>query len=132
MKSTLGVRGLDGWLEQLANASESIDEDVAEVLQDAAPVVEAELERNLRKTSEEWTGETAETIEVSEVQREGNYSFIEATAGGPDARQAWWKEWGRDRQAAEPFFRPTFRGQKLKSEIKDGMKGLLEKYGVLK
>jgi HK97 gp10 family phage protein len=132
MKAALGVTGLNEWLEQLATAGEDVDEVVGEVLEDAAPLVESELVRNLQRTSEEYTGETAATIEVSDLQKDGNYVFIEATAGGAAAPQAFWKEFGRTRQAAEPFFRPTFKGHILKNKIKATMQVILQRYGLQK
>lgn len=130
MKASLSFKGLDTWMEDLAAAGENVDDAVTELLVETQPFVAEELERNLKKTSETWTGETAASIDVSGVQQEGNYFFIEATAGGNDAPGANAKEWGNTRQAAEPFFRPTFRGHLLKNKLKAGMKTIMEKAGL--
>lgn len=122
MKAKFDVKGLDAWLEDLARAGQDVDQVVVDILTDAAPIAMSELETNLRKTSETWTGETASSIASSNVQRDGNYHFIELTAGGKDAPGAIYKEYGSTRQAAEPFFRPAFRTlrqYKLKQMLKD-------------
>lgn len=129
-KGTLTFKGLDNWMEQLAEAGESVDEAVTELLGETQPFIEDELIAQLRKTSETYTGETASTIQVSGVQQEGNCLFVEATVGGSDAPQATYKEYGTTRQAAEPFVRPTFRGHRLKNKLKDGMKGILLRRGL--
>lgn len=130
MKASLSFKGLEAWMEDLAAAGENLDDAVAELLTDTQPFIAEELERNLQKTSEIWTGETAASIDVSGVQQEGNYIFVEATAGGSDAPGAEYKEYGNTRQAAEPFFRPTFRGHLLKNKLKEGMKAIMQKAGL--
>jgi HK97 gp10 family phage protein len=126
-KGTLTFKGLEDWMEQLAEAGESVDEAVTELLGDTQPFIEEELIAQLRKTSEAYTGETASTIQVSGVQQEGNYLYVEATVGGSDAPQATYKEYGTTRQAAEPFVRPTFRGHRLKNKLKEGMTDIIQR-----
>ncbi len=130
MKGSLSFKGLDAWMEQLAEAGQNVDEAVTDLLETTQPFIEEELVSNLKKTSEEYTGETASTIQVSGVQREGNFIFVEASVGGSDAPQATYKEYGNTRQAAEPFVRPTFRGHRLKNKLKEGMKDIMQKFGV--
>jgi HK97 gp10 family phage protein len=129
VKASFEIKGLDAYLEDLARAGEDVDQVVTDVLTEAAPFAKAELEANLRKTSETWTGETAESIASSSVQRDGNYHFIELTAGGKDAPGAIYKEFGSTRQAAEPFFRPAFR--KLRQhKLKAMMKEVMQRFGL--
>lgn len=130
MRGELTFKGLEDWMEQLAEAGKSVDEAVTELLGDTQPFIEDELVIQLKKTSELYTGETASTIQVSGVQQEGNYLFVEATVGGSDAPQATYKEYGTTRQAAEPFVRPTFRGHRLKNKLKEGMKNIMQRYGL--
>lgn len=130
MKGSLSFKGLGAWMEQLAEAGQNVDEAVTELLETAQPIIEEELVSNLKRTSESYTGETASTIDVSGVQREGNFIFVEANVGGSDASQATYKEYGNTRQAAEPFVRPTFRGHRLKNKLKEGMKSIMQKFGV--
>jgi len=129
-RGTLTFKGLDDWMEQLAEAGENVDQAVTELLGDTQPFIEDELVAQLKKTSELYTGETASTIQVSGVQQEGNYLFVEATVGGSDAPQATYKEYGTTRQAAEPFVRPTFRGHRLKNKLKEGMKAIMQRMGL--
>lgn len=130
MKGTLTFKGLEEWMDQLTEAGENVDDAVSELLVETQPFVASELEAQLKKTSETWTGETAASIETSGVQQAGNYIFLEATAGGSVAPGANYKEWGTTRQAAEPFFRPTFRGHRLKNALKQGMKAILQRMGL--
>ena len=130
VKGTLEFKALSNWLEELAAAEKDVDAVVGELLAENQPFIKEELERNLHKTSEQWTPELALTIDVREVKREGNFIFIEASAGEGDEQAAQAKEYGTTRQAAEPFFRPTFRGHLLKNRLKATMKTLLEKYGL--
>lgn len=130
MKSTLEFKALQNWMEDLAAAGQNVDDAVTEILTDAQPFVADELERNLKRTSEQWTPALGETIEVSAVQKDGNYIFIEASAGAGDEAAASAKEYGTARQAAEPFFRPTFRGSLLKNKLKAGMKTITERFGL--
>ena len=132
VNGTLDFRALNQWAEKLVAVERDIDTAVSDLLTEVKPFVAEELDRNLHKTSEQWTPELALTIEVSDVQKDGNFIYLEASVGGGDgnseAAQA--KEFGTTRQAAEPFFRPTFRGHLLKNRLKLVMKQLLQKYGV--
>lgn len=130
VRGVLEFGKLTEWIEDLAAAERNVDDAVSELLTEVKPFVAEELDRNLRKTSEQWTPELALTIEVSDVQKDGNFIFIEATAGDGDEEAAHAKEFGTTRQAAEPFFRPTFRGHLLKNRLKAIMVNLLKKYGV--
>lgn len=130
VRGALEFRDLLNWAEDLAAAGQSVDEAVAEILVENQPFVAEELERNLRRTSEQWTPELGETIAVSDVQQDGNYIFIEANIGEGDEEAAHAKEFGTARQAAEPVMRPTFRGHLLKNRLKASMQNLLERYGL--
>jgi HK97 gp10 family phage protein len=134
VKGALDFKKLNQWAEDLAAAGRDVDNAVAELLTEVKPFVAEELDRNLHQTSEQWTPDLAQTIEVSDVQKDGNFIYLEASVGGgngnTEAAQA--KEFGTTRQAAEPFFRPTFRGHLLKNRLKAVMMQLLQKYGVSK
>lgn len=130
MQAKLLFQGLGTWMEEIEAAGKSVDGAVAEIVTEAEPFIENEMKRILRSTSEAWTGKTDATIETSGVQREGNYIFVEATAGGSDAPQAFYKEFGTTKMPAEPFLRPTFRGHRLKNQLKVGMKRIAERYGL--
>jgi HK97 gp10 family phage protein len=126
------IKGLDGYLETLVRAGVDVDRVVADVLTEAAPIAEDELRSHLLKTKQQgevWTGVTEGSIEASGVQRDGNYHFIELSVGASNIPQAFYKEYGTGRQAAEPFVRPAFR--KLRqSKLKQMMKAVLEAFGL--
>lgn len=130
MKGVLEFKALYEWMEDLAAAGESVDDAVTELVAENEPFIAQELERQLRRTSEQWTGETAASIQTSGPERDGNYIFVQATAGGSSAPGAQYKEFGSTRQAAEPFFRPTFRGHLLKNRLKASMKRIAEGFGL--
>jgi len=132
MKGELSFKGLEEWMEDLVAAGESVDDAVTELLGETPPFIEEELVAQLKKTSEAYTGETASTIQVSGVQQAGNYLFVDATVGGKEAPQAVYKEYGTSRQVAEPFVRPTFRGHRLKNKLKEGMKSIMQRFGLSK
>lgn len=134
MKGTLDFKGLTNWLEDLQRASQNVDQAVSSLLNETQPFVADELRTNLlktRQTNEEWTGDLERTLDVSDVKQEGNYVFIEASIGGTSSREAAvYKEFGNTRQAAEPFFRTTFRSHRLRNRLRQTMKELSEGYGL--
>jgi adenylate cyclase class IV len=130
MRAELTFKGLADWMEQLAEAGENVDDAVIELLGETQPFIEQELTTQLKKTSELYTGDMASTIQVSGVQQEGNYLFVEAEVGAGDEEATHAKEFGNTRQAAEPFVRPTFRGHRLKNKLKEGMKIIMQRFGL--
>ena len=111
-RGTFTLGNLEDYLERIAAAGRVVDEACARALEEAAPIVTDKMHEDLRKSSEAWTGETDATIEQAAAQREGNFTFVEIKAGGPLAPQAFYKEYGRTHQAAEPFFRPAFANRR--------------------
>lgn len=130
-RGSFTIKGLDSYLEDLAAAGRDVDEVVTDLLTEAAPIAEAELQANLRKTSETWTGATSETIFTTEVQQDGNYIFIEIGADTSQDPAGFFKEYGTARQAAEPFLRPAFTKLR-RSELKRMLKATLERFGLSK
>ena len=59
MRGELTFKGLNTWMEQLAEAGENVDDAVTELLGETQPFIAEELTVQLEKTSETWTGETA-------------------------------------------------------------------------
>jgi hypothetical protein len=125
-KASLTIRGLDQYMERLAQAQEDIDQVVADVLDEARAPAEDMLHDHLRESSETWTGEMASQIDVSPVVRDGNFLFILLKDSDPGAI---YKEYGRPRQAADPFLRPTLEYFRRKG-IKQMLKRVLERMGV--
>ena len=129
VRGSFEIKGLDNYLEDLVSAGVDVDEVVADVLTEAAPVAEAELKKSLLKTKqagEVWTGVTEDSITASSVQRDGNYHFIELSVDGPGVKP---KEYGNTRQAAEPFIRPAFRLLR-QSKLKKMMQAVMERFGL--
>lgn len=129
VRGSFTLKGLDSYLEDLVSAGKDVDEVVAGLLTEAAPIAEAELQNNLRKTSELWTGATAQTIFTSSVQKDGNYIFIEIGADTTRDPAGFYKEFGTARQKAEPFIRPAFTKLR-RSELKKMLKATLQRLGV--
>ena len=116
-------------LEALAAAEQDVDDVVEEVLEKNKYNAVMLLYKNLRETSEKWTGATAETLFFEGPERDGNYIFIEIGAHTDVDPAAWYKEFGRPNQAAEPFLRPTLAYYR-KGGLKQSMLAVLERLGV--
>jgi HK97 gp10 family phage protein len=128
-KGSFTVKGLDNYLEAFAQAGQDVNDVVADLLTEAQPIAEQELHDNLRKTSEQWTGATAETIFTTPPQREGNYVFIELGADTGKDPAGFYKEYGTARQAAEPFIRPAFTKLR-RNQLKKMLKRAAETFGL--
>jgi HK97 gp10 family phage protein len=129
MKATFVLKGLDAYLEDLAQAGQDIDAIVTGVLDEARPVAEARMHEILRSTSEQWTGATAETIYTTPVQKDGNFIYFELGANTGDDPSAQYKEYGRIRQKAEPFLRPSLT-ELRRVGIKKMLKQVFERMGM--
>jgi hypothetical protein len=117
------------YLEALANAEKDIDQVVEEVLDKNKYNVVMLMYQNLRKTSETWTEATAKTLFVEGPQRDGNYIYIELGAHTDSDPSALYKEFGKPRQAAEPFLRPTLLYYR-RGGLKQAMQAVLERFGL--
>jgi len=119
----------DDYLEQLVKAEKDVDQVVAVLLEENRDYFGGLMYHYLWATSEQWTGATAKTLFVNPVQRDGNFIFIELGANTQDDPAALYKEYGRPRQAAEPFLRPTLIFLRRK-ELRRLMGLVLEKMGL--
>jgi hypothetical protein len=126
------LKGVDRYLEALNTVfgTEYVVSVFTDAMNDARVEIEAHMEDELRKTSETWTGETAKTLFVSEVQQEGNFVYIELGADTSKDLAAILKEFGSARQAAEPFLRPTMRSHWLKNVLRNTMRAIFEKMAI--
>lgn len=129
MKSTFEIKGLDKYLQDLADAQADIDKVVTEVLDEARPVAQERMEQILHSTSEQWTGATAETIFTTPVQQDGNFIYFELGANTGSDPSAQYKEYGRIRQKAEPFLRPSLT-ELRRSGIRQMLKAVFERMGI--
>jgi len=129
MKATFEIKGLDKYLEDLAKAEQDIDHVVTEVLEEARPVAQERMEQILHSTSDQWTGETAATLYTTPVQKDGNFIYFEMGANTGSDPSAQYKEYGRIRQKAEPFLRPSLT-ELRRSGIKKMLQQVLERMGI--
>lgn len=125
------LKGLEGYLEELARVSEDIDQPVQEVLIEAALDVEEEMQ-NLVPID---TGNLHNHIQIDGPHQEGNFSYV--TVGvihdisHTDAETAIYgnvMEYGSARVAARPYIRPALK--KKKSVIKEALKKILARFGL--
>jgi hypothetical protein len=116
-------------LEALANAEQDVDAAVAETLEANKYLAIGMAFRRLRETSEEWTGAAAKTLYVEGPLREGNYTYIELGAHTSQDPAAFYKEFGKPRQSAEPWLRPTLDYYR-RGGLKAWMQTILERYGL--
>jgi hypothetical protein len=117
------------YLEALVQAEQDVDQVAEDVLATNKYNAVMLLYQNLRKTSETWTNATAKTLFVEGPERDGNYIFIEIGAHTDVDPSAWYKEFGRPNQAAEPFLRPTLAYYR-RGGLKQFMQAVLERYGL--
>jgi len=129
MKGSFQLKGLDAFLEDLANAGEDVDQVVTDVLNEAAPIARDRMETILRGTSETWTGATAATLFAGPVEQDGNYIFFELGAHVGTDEAGLYKEYGRGGQAAEPFLRPALT-ELRRTGIKRMLKAVFDRMGI--
>jgi len=129
MKATLSMSGFSDYLEDLAAAGGDVDAVVAQALNESAPLIDDEMHRLLRESSETWTGETEATLFKTEAQLDGNFIFVEIGADTSKDPAGIYKELGTARQAAEPFIRPPFTSQRHRWRNK--VQEVLKRLGVL-
>lgn len=120
---------IDDYLEQLAKAEKGIDQVVFTLLDENRDYFGGLMYHYLRSTSDQWTGATAKTLFVSPVQRDGNFIFVELGANTQEDPSAWYKEFGRPNQAAEPFLRTTLAFLR-RQEMRRLMGQAMEKMGL--
>lgn len=120
---------LEPYFEALRNAEKDVDKVAEEVLEQQKYNVLMLMYKTLRSSSESWTNATAKTLFVEGPKRDGNFVYLELGAHTEIDPAAWYKEYGRPNQAAEPFLRPTLLYYR-KGGLKQAMQAILEKYGV--
>ena len=120
---------LGPYFEALAAAQQDVDEIAVDMLEQNKYSVFHLLYETLRNTSEEWTGATAKTLFIDGPLYDGNFIYLELGAHTSQDPAAWYKEFGRPKQAAEPFLRPTLLYYR-RGGLKQWMEMILEKYGL--
>lgn len=123
MKATLSMpEELQEMMETLATMETDINVVAGEMLDAGADVVLAGMQRRVRVR----TGKLKSHLKRSEVQREGNVSFIEIgliDAPGEVVRYGTVQEYGSSSVSAQSFERATMTEDKAK--IRKAMKGVL-------
>jgi hypothetical protein len=130
MRGTFNLTGIDKYLEAFAAAGKNVDQVVAEVLQEAQPLALELMRDELKRTSETYTGDTEATLYATQPQQDGNFVFVEFGADTGKDPAGLYKEYGRTRQAAEPFLRPAINSHRFKNKIKTSMKAVMERFGL--
>ena len=120
---------LDPYLETLSKAGRDVDKIVVEMLQGYQYTVYGFLYDTLRASSEQWTGATARTLFVDGPKQEGNYIYLELGAHTDQDPSAFYKEYGRPNQAAEPFLRPVLIYYR-RGGLRGWMEAFFEKNGL--
>lgn len=116
-------------LDALAAENESVDDAVVETLTWYQPNILSLLYRNLRSTSETWTGASGRTLFCEGPHRDGNFIYLELGANTSEDPAPFYKEYGKPRQKAEPFLRPTMHYYQT-GGLKDAMARILERLGA--
>ncbi|MBI5933258.1 MAG: hypothetical protein HY867_06085 [Chloroflexi bacterium] len=116
-------------LDALAAAGEDVDAAVVETLTWYQPNILSLLYRNLRSTSETWTGASGRTLFCNGPLRDGNFIYLELGADTSEDPAPFYKEYGRPKQKAEAFLRPTMQYYRT-GGLKEAMARILERLGV--
>lgn len=105
-KAKLTTKGLNEWLEAIAQAGVNIDEAAARMLEAGGDVV---LDGMVRRAPE-LTGNLKGALTRTEPKQDGNYIYIEVGLVGADAETARYgnaQEYGTSSMAAQPYVRPA-------------------------
>lgn len=118
----VSTKGFEQYLEKLAAAGRDVDASIGRALQAGAQVAEDGMEQRVAKD----THNLEEHIEISEVKREGNFSYVEIGVLHADAETARYgnaQEYGTSSMAAQPYIRPTMAEDagKIKRAMKDSL-----------
>jgi HK97 gp10 family phage protein len=123
MKATLSMpKELQEMMETLATMETDINAVAGEMLDAGADVALAGMQRRVPKR----TGKLHDNLKKSDVQRDGNVSFIEIgliDAPGEVVRYGTVQEFGSSSVSAQSFERATMTEDKAK--IRKAMKGVL-------
>jgi len=121
--------GLDDYLERLVRAEQDVDQVVTDMLEGKKIAAVNLMWKYLRESSEQWTGATGRTLFFEGPTQDGNYIFIELGAHTDVDPSAFYKEYGRPKQAAESFLRPTLQFYRTRG-LRQWMEAALERLGV--
>jgi|SRR3990172_570445 len=121
-RAKIETKGFAEYLEKLALAGADVDQSIGKALQAGAEVAKEGMERRVAKD----THNLEEHIEVSEIKRDGNFSYVEVGVLHADAETARYgnaQEYGTASMPAQPYIRPAMSEDagKIKKAMKDSL-----------
>lgn len=123
------LSGLDDYLKKVQAAGRNIEEAVAEAIAASPSPIRADIQAWAEK--HKLTGTMLEGVDVSDVQQEGNFIFVEVGINDDKSKGAWhavFTEYGTPTQPADPGIRQAFENNK--GIVKKIQKSILAKAGV--
>ena len=131
-RGTINLKGLEEYLENIAQAGENVDEAAARAVDAGAEVVLESMHRLVPKD----TGNLDEHLMKTDPQQDGNFIFSEvgmpkgkANLDADTARYGNVQEYGSARTHAQPYIRPSF--DKTKSAVRKAERESLKGDGVI-
>jgi HK97 gp10 family phage protein len=130
IRGTFKLTGLEEYLAKIQNAGNDIEGAVKEAMVESAkPVLDdmsAGAMRHIR------TGKVVEALEISSVNQEGNYIFVEVGVNEQKAKEGAWvavfQEYGAPTFPKDPFIRPAFDNNAL--NVRSIQRKILKKWGI--
>jgi len=133
MKVKMEIKGLDEYLERIAQIGADVDEAAIAALEAGAAVAVYGMQRRAPFDSSNVTEpHLRDAINQSEVHSDGSFHWVEVglvNADGPMARKANANEFGTSSMSAQPYIRPTMAEDK--SKIIKAEKDVLTERGML-
>lgn len=122
-RTKLTTKGLEAYLEKVADAGAKIDPAADRALVAGGAVLAEGMEERAPKLS----GELASKIKATEPAQDGNFHYIEVGVITDDAEVARYgnvQEFGSSTNAAQPYVRPTLDGDmtKARGEMRKSLK----------
>lgn len=126
-RGTFSLKGLDAYLEELAQAERDIDAIAPEVLMESGEEVKADMQRFVPKDLRNLEN----SIVVDGPHRDGNFHYVDIGVITDDSDIAIYgnvQEYGSSSVAAQPYIRPAL--EKNKNIIRKTLKKLFERMGI--
>jgi HK97 gp10 family phage protein len=126
------LKGLEEYLEKISAAGQDIDEAAAIAILEGCEVMKEGMQRRVAKD----THNLEQHIQIDGPHQEGNYIFAEVGVihkkeftDAETARYGNAQEYGTSSMSAQPYIRPTIKGDKTKA-LRE-MKKSLEEAGAI-
>ena len=131
-KTYISLRGFEEYREKIVAAGRDIDAVVQTALIEGAEVAKQGMKRRVRKD----TYNLQDHIQIDGPHQEGNYSYVDVGVihkieftDAETARYGNAQEYGTSSMEAQPYIRPTMKGDKAR--INGIMKKILERAGMI-